>query len=460
MSSKNELWANALDYIKEELSDIVFQEYFETSIVPLFIKNETFYLQVPNEGHKMLLETQYAVLVENAIKYYNNRKYIKVKFVVASANGGKFIEEEHSANEEIAATSMNVNNNYTMYNTSYIRFNPKYTFDSFVVGENNRFAHAACMAVAESPANKYNPLFIYGGVGLGKTHLMHAIAQYILKKNPTKKIILISSEQFTNEFIESIRKGNDKIQFKNKYRNADVLLIDDIQFLSNKEGTQEEFFHTFNALHGSNKQIIITSDRPPRELRALEDRLVSRFSYGLMCDISSPSYETRLAILREKVQEGKFDIDEKILNFIAENVEGNIRELEGILLKVSALSQFYKEPLSVEIVKNNLKDIIDVNDKKIDLDLITNVICEQYNVTKEDLLSKRRTKNIAFPRQICMYLARELTDNSLPNIGTYYGGRDHSTVIHGYDKIKQDMKKNSILEDEINKVIVKIKNQK
>ncbi|MCR2032648.1 chromosomal replication initiator protein DnaA [Anaerofustis stercorihominis] len=456
MSFKTELWNNALEYLEDELSDFVFKEYFETSITPLAYENDTFFLQVPDEGNKILLEGQYAVLVENALKYYTQR-YIKVKFVVASSND--MVYSENEAIDEIAAAEPKQSVEYNVYNNSYIQFNPKYTFDSFVVGPNNRFAHAASLAVADAPAKKYNPLFIYGGVGLGKTHLMHAIAQHILRKDPTKKVVLLSSEQFLNEFLDAIQNKTN-VQFRNKYRNADVLLIDDIQFIAGKNETQNEFFHTFNALQGSNKQIILTSDKPPKEIPHLEDRLRSRFSLGLICDISMPDFETRLAILRKKAKEENYQVSNEILNYIAENIESNIRELEGLLLKVMALNEFYNKPLTLDLVKKQLKDIIDISDKKISMDLITKVVCDYYNISKADILSKRRTKNIAFPRQISMYLARELTDSSLPAIGDYYGGRDHSTVIHGYDKIKEELKTNGTLEEEIKKITLEIKNSK
>ncbi|EDS72053.1 chromosomal replication initiator protein DnaA [Anaerofustis stercorihominis] len=456
MSFKTELWNNALEYLEDELSDFVFKEYFETSITPLAYENDTFFLQVPDEGNKILLEGQYAVLVENALKYYTQR-YIKVKFVVASSND--MVYSENEAIDEIAAAEPKPSVEYNVYNTSYIQFNPKYTFDSFVVGPNNRFAHAASLAVADAPAKKYNPLFIYGGVGLGKTHLMHAIAQHILRKDPTKKVVLLSSEQFLNEFLDAIQNKTN-VQFRNKYRNADVLLIDDIQFIAGKNETQNEFFHTFNALQGSNKQIILTSDKPPKEIPHLEDRLRSRFSLGLICDISMPDFETRLAILRKKAKEENYQVSNEILNYIAENIESNIRELEGLLLKVMALNEFYNKPLTLDLVKKQLKDIIDISDKKISMDLITKVVCDYYNISKADILSKRRTKNIAFPRQISMYLSRELTDSSLPAIGDYYGGRDHSTVIHGYDKIKEELKTNGTLEEEIKKITLEIKNSK
>ena len=456
MSFKTELWNNALEYLEDELSDFVFKEYFETSITPLAYENDTFFLQVPDEGNKILLEGQYAVLVENALKYYTQR-YIKVKFVVASSND--MVYSENEAIDEIAAAEPKPSVEYNVYNTSYIQFNPKYTFDSFVVGPNNRFAHAASLAVADAPAKKYNPLFIYGGVGLGKTHLMHAIAQHILRKDPTKKVVLLSSEQFLNEFLDAIQNKTN-VQFRNKYRNADVLLIDDIQFIAGKNETQNEFFHTFNALQGSNKQIILTSDKPPKETPHLEDRLRSRFSLGLICDISMPDLETRLAILRKKAKEENYQVSNEILNYIAENIESNIRELEGLLLKVMALNEFYNKPLTLDLVKKQLKDIIDISDKKISMDLITKVVCDYYNISKADILSKRRTKNIAFPRQISMYLSRELTDSSLPAIGDYYGGRDHSTVIHGYDKIKEELKTNGTLEEEIKKITLEIKNSK
>ena len=450
----NELWENALSFLKDELTPFVYREYFEDQITPLFIKDNTIYLQVLDEGHKILLEQQYVVLIQNAVKFYTQNNY-NINFVVASSNN--MIADENNLFGSQTSFPNSNSNNFDMYN-NYIQFNRKFTFDSFVVGPNNRFAHAASMAVADAPGQKYNPLYIYGGVGLGKTHLLHAIAQHILKKDPTKRVILLSSEQFLNEFTEAILHKTN-LQFRNKYRNADVLLIDDIQFLARAKETQNEFFHTFNTLQSLNKQIILTSDKPPKEIDNLEERLKSRFSIGLLCDISNPDFETRLAILKKKAREENYEIKPEILDFIAENVKSNIRELEGVLLKINALNDFYDTPLTIDIVKKELKDIIDINKNKISLELINNEVCNYFNISTDEILSRRRTKNIAFPRQVSMYLSREMTDNSTPSIGDFFGGRDHSTVIHGYERIKELVESDMAVKEDVGNIIVNIKNK-
>lgn len=317
--------------------------------------------------------------------------------------------------------------------------NPKNTFDTFVIGSGNRFAHAASLAVAEAPAKAYNPLFIYGGVGLGKTHLMHAIGHYVLEHNPSAKVVYLSSEKFTNEFINSIR-DNKATEFRNKYRKVDVLLIDDIQFLAGKESTQEEFFHTFNTLHEENKQIVISSDRPPKEIPTLEDRLRSRFEWGLITDITPPDLETRIAILRKKAKAEGLDIPNEVMLYIANQIDSNIRELEGALIRVVAYSSLINKDINADSSMEALKDIIPSSKPKIITILdIQQTVGEYFNVKLEDFKAKKRTKSVAFPRQIAMYLARELTDFSLPKIGEEFGGRDHTTVIHAHEKISNLM---------------------
>jgi chromosomal replication initiator protein len=312
-------------------------------------------------------------------------------------------------------------------------------FDTFVIGAGNRFAHAASLAVAEAPAKAYNPLFLYGGVGLGKTHLMHAIGHYVLESNPNAKVVYISSEKFTNEFINAIR-DNQTVDFRNKYRNVDVLLIDDIQFLAGKEQTQEEFFHTFNTLHEENKQIIISSDRPPKEIPTLEDRLRSRFEWGLITDIQPPDYETRIAILRKKAKAEALDIPNDVISYIANKIDTNIRELEGALIRVVAYSSLINRDLSAELAAEALKDIIPTNKpRQLTIADIQKTVGEHFDMRLEDFKAKKRTKAIAFPRQIAMYLARELTDFSLPKIGDEFGGRDHTTVIHAHEKIAKEL---------------------
>ena len=323
---------------------------------------------------------------------------------------------------------------------NYSQLNPRYTFDSFVVGNSNRFAHAACYAVGESPFKAYNPLFIYGGVGLGKTHLMQAIGHHILGKKPSCSVMYVSSEQFTNELISSIK--DDKTSgFRNKYRNIDVLLVDDIQFLAGKERTQEEFFHTFNTLYEANKQVVISSDRPPRNIPTLEDRLRSRFEWGLITDIQPPDLETRVAILRKKAQTERLNIPFDVLDYIANYIQSNIRELEGALIRLVAYASVNDRALNMTTATEALKDILPPPlPRKITIETIQKVVASHYGVEITDMLSKKRNKQIVVPRQVAMYLCRKLTDASYPQIGDQFGGKDHTTVIHAHDKIENEMK--------------------
>ena len=323
--------------------------------------------------------------------------------------------------------------------------NPRYTFDTFVVGSNNKLAHAASVAVAESPGEVYNPLFIYGGVGLGKTHLMHSIAHFVLQKRPQSKVLYVTSEYFTNELIESIRNGNNSTmsKFREKYRNIDVLLIDDIQFIIGKESTQEEFFHTFNALHGAKKQIIISSDKPPKDMEILEDRLRSRFEWGLIVDISSPDFETRMAILRKKEELDGYQIDDQVIEYIAQNVKSNIRELEGSLNKIMAYANLENREINLALAEKVLKDIISPNQKRtITPELIINIVAEHFDLTPSDLTGNKRSSKIAYPRQIVMYLCRHMTETTLKIIGDSLGGRDHTTIMSGINKIEREVEEN------------------
>ena len=323
--------------------------------------------------------------------------------------------------------------------------NPKYTFDTFVIGSNNRFAHAASVAVAESPGKEYNPLFLYGGVGLGKTHLMHSVAHYILQKDPFKRVLYVTSEVFTNELIDSIRNGNNTsmTKFREKYRNIDVLLIDDVQFIIGKESTQEEFFHTFNSLHSANKQIVISSDRPPKDMETLEARLQSRFEWGLIADISSPDYETRMAILRKKEEIDGYNIDDEVIRYIATNIKSNIRELEGALNKLVALSNLEKREINISMAEEVLKDIISPNNKKeVTPQVILETVAEHYGISAGDIIGSKRNAEIVLPRQIVMYLCLEITDTSYKNIGILLGNRDHSTVISGDNKVREKLQSN------------------
>ncbi|CUH95766.1 Chromosomal replication initiator protein DnaA [Propionispora sp. 2/2-37] len=339
---------------------------------------------------------------------------------------------------------------------SLVILNPKYIFETFVIGNSNRFAHAASLAVAEAPAQVYNPFFIYGGVGLGKTHLMHAIGHRILQNYPGIKVVYISSEKFTNELINSIRDGKPE-SFRQKYRNIDVLLVDDIQFLSKKEHTQEEFFHTFNTLHEANKQIIISSDRPPREIQTLEDRLRSRFEWGLITDIQPPDLETRIAILRKKAMIENLNIPNDVMVYIASRIDNNIRELEGALIRVMAYASLTNQSIDINLATEALKDLFpNGRPKQITMELIQEIVASYFKIKIEELLAKKRTRNVAYPRQIAMYLCRELTDTSLPRIGEMFGGRDHTTVIHAHDKITRERNEDVKLSNTLKELIKRI----
>ena len=352
------------------------------------------------------------ILPEQAKKYEKKKKFSPAAPIDASANAEK------------------------------ANLNRKYTFDTFVVGNNNKFAHAAALAVAESPGKMYNPLFIHGGAGLGKTHLMHSIAHFILNETPEKKVLYTTSETFTNELIDSIRNGNNTAmtKFREKYRNVDVLLIDDIQFIIGKEATQEEFFHTFNDLHGNKKQIIISSDKPPKDIETLEARLRSRFEWGLIADISSPDFETRMAILHKKEENDGYNIDNEVIKYIAMNIKSNIRELEGALNKLVALSNLENREITVRLAEEALKDIVSPDEKKeITPALIISIVAEHFHITENDIKSNKRNNEIVYPRQIAMYLCSNMTSVGLKKIGAEMGNRDHSTVLHGSKKIAAEI---------------------
>ncbi len=337
--------------------------------------------------------------------------------------------------------------------------NSKYRFDTFVVGNNNKFAHSASLAVAEAPGETYNPLYLYGGAGLGKTHLMHSIGHFILNQNPDKKVLYATSEQFTNEVIESIRSGNaaNMNKFREKYRTVDVLLIDDVQFIIGKESTQEEFFHTFNVLHSAGKQIILSSDKPPKEMETLEERFRSRFEWGLIADIQPPDYETRMAILKKNAENYSREINEDIFKYIATNIKSNIRELEGAYNKVIAFSKLNNVEITLDNVEEALKDIISPNAKRqITPKIIIDIVADHFGITYEDIISKRRNSELVQPRQICMYLCRKLTDESLQSIGKALGKKDHTTVIHGIDKITEEIQTNNEIKNRIDIIMKKI----
>jgi chromosomal replication initiator protein len=422
-----DLWHAALANIEKKISKPSFDTWLKSTKAHS-LQGDLLIITAPNEFARDWLEERYSQLIAG-ILYEITGEELTVKFIIP--------QNQKDSDNDVQLPPKKVKRDDDHGEFPQGILNQKYTFDTFVIGSGNRFAHAASLAVAEAPAKAYNPLFIYGGVGLGKTHLMHAIGHYVLDHNPAAKVVYLSSEKFTNEFINSIR-DNKAENFRNKYRNVDILLIDDIQFLAGKESTQEEFFHTFNALHEESKQIIISSDRPPREIPTLEDRLRSRFEWGLITDITPPDLETRIAILRKKARAEGLDIPNEVMLYIANQIDTNIRELEGALIRVVAYSSLINKDINANLAAEALKDIIPSSKPRVITILdIQKTVGELFSVKLEDFKAKKRTKSLAFPRQIAMYLSRELTDYSLPKIGEEFGGRDHTTVIHAHEKISK-----------------------
>jgi len=457
------IWKKTLENIKKQITNPSFNTWFsETKAIMTTAENQLV-LQVPNNFIQEWIESQYTDLIEEILTDLTGSQWTLILLIPKEVK--KFKENkdnnnlENKEDKEVEVVDETIEEDSVESELKQNGFNPKYTFDTFVVGNSNRFAHAASLAVAEAPAKAYNPLFIYGDVGLGKTHLMQAIAHFILKNNPDYKVVYVSSETFTNELINSI-KDDSTVDFRDKYRNIDILLVDDIQFLAGKERTQEEFFHTFNTLHESNRQLIISSDRPPKEIPTLEERLRSRFEWGLITDIQKPDLETRIAILRKKADIENLTIPNEVVIYIANKIQSNIRELEGALVKVIAYSSLVDREIDVDLAREALKDL--VNKKKnesieVNIERIKKIIVDDYNLRMEDMQSKKRTQNIAFPRQIAMYLSRELTDFSLPHIGNEFGGRDHTTVIHAHNKIKEKIENENDFSNKIERLIDTIK---
>lgn len=444
----DELWTATLEKVEEKVSKPSFDTWLKNTKAEK-LQEDTLIVSAPNEFARDWLEGRYTTLISE-ILFEITGASLKTKFIIPETNVDA--DDVNSTPKSIPAipTSQGQDAPKTMLNANY-------TFDTFVIGSGNRFAHAASLAVAEAPAKAYNPLFIYGGVGLGKTHLMHAIGQYVRDHNPDANVVYLSSEKFTNEFINAIM-DNKTINFRNKYRNVDVLLIDDIQFIAGKESTQEEFFHTFNTLHEENKQIIISSDRPPKEIPTLEDRLRSRFEWGLITDITPPDLETRSAILRKKAKAEGLDIPNEVMLYIANQIDTNVRELEGALIRVVAYSSLVNHDIDASLAADALKDIIPSKKPKIiTIQKIQQVIGEKYNIRQDDFIAKKRTKSIAFPRQIAMYLSREMTDLSLPKIGEEFGGRDHTTVIHAHEKISRMLENDTTINQDIEEIKEQLK---
>ena len=434
MLDKNELLNQAKELLKNEMTNISFTTWIKTLEIGNIYDNKI-ELITSNAMQTDAIKSRYYDLIINTFNFLTNKSW-QLEIIDSS---------DASAQSNVQEALDNSFDNLTSSpEYSKTSLNPKYTFDTFVVGNNNRFAHAAALAVAEAPSSMYNPLFIYGGVCLGKTHLMQAIGNEILKRDSSKKLLYVTSEAFTNELVNAIKDANYKNElFRNKYRNIDILLIDDIQFFAGKNTAQEEFFHTFNTLHQNGKQIILSSDKPPRDIALLEDRLKSRFEWGLIADISMPDYEMRLAILRKKTQLEGILIDDDILSLIATRIDSNIRELEGVLNKILAYTSLTHSPITIEVVEKAINDVTLQKENIISADYIQDVVSNYFKIDKRDMVSSKKSNDIAYPRQIAMYLCRTVGQMSFPRIGNDFGGRDHTTVMHAYKKIEKEIKENT-----------------
>lgn len=448
-------WAQVLQHIRKQISP----QSYETWFAPT--------RQVASSDNSITVEVPNKFFKDWLIEHYNEHISRAAEGLGEGHFDVQFLAGEHPSQEQAVAARETDKRGFGFFTRTFERFaqpqefvfNQRYTFENFVVGGCNRFAHAASLAVAETPAKAYNPLFIYGGVGLGKTHLMQAVGQYIVKKYPRLKVLYISSEKFTNQLINAIQNRTTQ-KFREKYRYQDVLLIDDIHFLSGKESTQEEFFHTFNTLYDAHKQIVVSSDRAPKEIPALEKRLVSRFEWGLVTDIQLPDLETRIAILKKKVEHEVVGVPDDVLFFIADNIKSNIRELEGALIRVMAYSSLIGRKIDLGVVKEVLKEVEEEKEVYINVELIQRVVAEYFGINNNEMRIKKRTKRIVFPRQIAMYLSRELTKLSLVEIGGLFGGRDHTTVIHACEKVEGDIKKDYRVKELVNNVVTRIKTKR
>ena len=423
----DKIWTQTTDQIRTLLNTETYNLWF-SSVQPVSLNQSSITLEVPNEFSEVWLKDNYLELLQSALKTASGRK-LNIKFTIADGKGS--VPAKPARGKKADAVKK--------VSDGDLVFNPRNTFDTFVVGNNNSFAHAAAMAVAQQPGKAYNPLFLYGGTGLGKTHLLHAVGQHVVSSKKGAKVSYVSSEKFTNEYIAAIQE-NQLVKFRKKYRQTDVLLIDDIQFLAGKERIQEEFFHTFNALHEANKQVVLTCDRPASEIQNLEHRLVSRFEWGLVTDLQPPDVETRLAILRNKVKTMGVEIPEDVLTFLANRIRTNIRRLEGALIRVASYAHLTGKQLTNDVVENLLREILQEEGRHtITMEVIQKKVAEKFDLRMADMTSKRRPENIAFPRQIAMFLSRQLTEHSLSAIGEAFGGRDHGTVLHACRLVKDRM---------------------
>ena len=447
-----EIWVRCKDKLKESFNEKVFNVWIKP-IMPLEVTDTYYKVAVKNDFFKTMLEENYAQVIEGVLAGIMSKNIKLIIETMDNGSSGSEAAEEMPAVPAKREQQQLFNENTSVQQPDESNLNPTYVFETFVIGNSNRFAHAAAQAVANDPAHAYNPLFLYGGVGLGKTHLMHAIGNRIKQNNPSMKVLYTSSEKFTNEIINSIQNKTTEA-FRQKYRNIDCLIIDDIQFLKGKEQTQVEFFHTFNALKDADKQIIISSDRPPREIETLEDRLRSRFDQGLTADIQTPDLETRMAILRTKAASDNIVLPTEVITLLATNIATNIREIEGAYNKIVAYTSLMHMPITVETAQKVLSDMgNDIKTRTITYEGIIKVVADHYNVKQDELFNKKRTQNIAFPRQVAMYLCRELADLSYPRIGELFGGRDHTTVIHAYEKISNFKNSNLAFQNELQEII-------
>ena len=442
---KEELVAKIKELLKPEVTKIS----YDTWILPLDIRSidgDNIVFTTISEFQKDFIENKYRSLIFNTLRYITNKDWT---FSVIDLS-----KEEQ--NDEVVIKDTSITNSPEEVEINKSTLNPKYTFETFVVGNSNRFAHAAALAVGNQPGKAYNPLFLYGGVGLGKTHLMHAIGNRILENDRNMNVLYVTSEKFTNQLVNAIKDNKNEV-FRSKYRSIDVLLIDDIQFIAGKERIQEEFFHTFNSLYEDGKQIILSSDKPPRDIQFLEDRLKSRFEWGLLADISCPDYETRLAILRKKAQDENILIDDFILSDIANKIDSNIRELEGVFNKIVARASLIHSPITIELAENIINEFKYESEKVISCDFIKETVAKYFSINKDDLSGNKRSNDIAFPRQIAMYLCREIANMSFPQIGIDFGGRDHSTVMHACKKIEKEVKEKNntkLIVDSVKNIII------
>ena len=442
-------WIKVRESLQKELSEHVVQRWIEP-IQPISLEDNILRLGAPDDFFLSWISDHYGSIITQAYRDVCQDREAQVVYEIMAPQpvivGAAPVEGPKMPPSMIPVRAPIQEN----------PLNPKYTFESFVVGPSNRFAHAASMAVAESPAKSYNPLFIYGPVGLGKTHLMQAIGHEMYRRNPRTRVLYITSEQFTNQLINAIKTGGT-LKFRDKYRTLDCLLIDDIHFIAGKEATMEEFFNTFNALYDAHKQIVVSSDKPPKDISHMEERLISRFEWGLVTDIQAPDFETRTAILRKKAERENLHIDDAVTAFIADKIKSNIRELEGALIRVVAYSKLVGKQVDETVAYEVLKDMIVETEKRISVDMIQRKVAEYFDVRPSDMTSKRRSRSVAYPRHVAIYLSRELTSLSLPELGDYFGGRDHTTILHAYEKIKKDVKKDQKTKSLVDKLLSEIK---